>query len=94
MADASAIGTEFVKFYYATFDAGRAGLAGLYKPQSMLTFEGQPFQGTEAIIGKLTSLPFQKVQHKVTTVDCQPSVSNGIVISVTGQLLVSHLVCN
>jgi hypothetical protein len=58
----------------------------------MLTFEGQQFQGSESIVGKLTSLPFQKVQHKVSTVDVQPGNQNSssILVFVTGQLLVDE----
>lgn len=39
-------------------------------------------------MGKLTSLPFQACQHRVSSLDAQPSVSNGILVFVTGQLLV------
>ena len=56
----------------------------------MLTFEGQQFKGSEAIVAKLVSLPFKRVQHRFSTVDVQPSnpASNSILIFVTGQLLV------
>jgi hypothetical protein len=58
----------------------------------MLSFEGQPFQGGQAIVEKLASLPFQKVQHKVSTVDVQPSstANTSILVFVTGQLLVDE----
>lgn len=39
----------FTDHYYATFDTARPNLAGLYQDQSMLTFEGQKFQGTQAV---------------------------------------------
>jgi hypothetical protein len=36
------------------------------------------------------SLPFAKVQHKLTTLDAQPSnAAGGIMVLVTGKLLVS-----
>lgn len=37
------------------------------------------------------SLPFEKVQHKVTTLDAQPSQPNvaSMIVSVTGLLMVS-----
>ena len=56
----------------------------------MLTFEGQQFQGAKAIVEKLVALPFTAVQHKITTVDVQPSnPSPGpLLVTVTGQLLV------
>jgi hypothetical protein len=41
------------------------------------------------ILSKLTSLSFQQCKHHVVSLDAQPSVSGGILIFVTGQLLVS-----
>lgn len=55
----------------------------------MLTFEGSQVQGAAAIVEKLTSLPFQKVQHKVETRDAQPTGDgNSLVVLVTGALAV------
>jgi len=90
MADINAIATQFTGFYYSTFDSDRSGLASLYRNESMLTFEGTPLQGVTAIIEKLTSLPFSKVVHKVTTCDAQPSspTDPSILVSVSGQLIV------
>ena len=39
-----------------------------------MTFEGAQFQGKAPIMEKLASLPFQKVQHQVTTMDAQPII--------------------
>ncbi|KAF8955444.1 hypothetical protein BDZ97DRAFT_1674006, partial [Flammula alnicola] len=60
------------------------------RDHSMLTFEGNPIQGAANIAEKLESLPFQKVQHKVTTLDVQPSSPTvaSLLVSVTGLLLV------
>ncbi|KAI9454299.1 hypothetical protein BJY52DRAFT_1285103 [Lactarius psammicola] len=90
MADINAIAKQFTDFYYNTFDSNRANLAPLYRDTSMLTFEGTPIQGTSGIIEKLTSLPFTKVVHKVTTLDTQPSSPSvsSLIVSVTGLLLV------
>lgn len=82
------IGEQFCQHYYQTFDSNRAGLHPLYSQQSMLTFEGDQFQGADAIVQKIMSLPFQKVQHQIVKCDCQPSVNEGIVIFITGNLLV------
>ncbi|KAK5304242.1 hypothetical protein LTR99_004698 [Exophiala xenobiotica] len=80
---------QFVDFYYKTFDTDRAQLAALYRPNSMLTFEKEPFQGTQSILEKLTNLPFNKVQHRVDTTDAQPSnEQGGILVLVTGALMV------
>ncbi|KAJ2161326.1 Nuclear transport factor 2 [Coemansia sp. RSA 552] len=88
MADISAIGKSFSEFYYQTFDGSRAELANLYKDESMLTWEGNQFCGNAAIMEKLLTLPFQRIAHKVTTIDTQPSVpgANSIIVCVTGQL--------
>ncbi|KAJ7273080.1 nuclear transport factor 2 [Mycena rebaudengoi] len=91
MADIDAIATQFTDFYYQAFDTDRASLAALYRPNSMLSFEGTPHRGTPAIAEKLVNLPFQKVQHKVTTRDAQPSSVEGaasLLVSVTGLLVV------
>ncbi|PPQ67657.1 hypothetical protein CVT25_012685 [Psilocybe cyanescens] len=90
MADISTIAKQFVDYYYKTFSEGRANLKALYRDNSMLTFEGIPIQGAVAIIEKLEALPFAKVQHKVTTLDAQPSspAVSSLIVSVTGLLLV------
>ncbi|XP_020617084.1 nuclear transport factor 2-like [Orbicella faveolata] len=80
------IGESFVNSYYQLFDTNRAELANFYTADSMMTFEGNQFGGTEAIKKKLVELPFVTVKHVVTTVDCQPTVQNGVVVYVVGQL--------
>ncbi|KAF9244233.1 nuclear transport factor 2 [Melanogaster broomeanus] len=88
--DATTVAKQFTDFYYNTFDSDRSNLGPLYRDQSMLTFEGAPFQGTQSIVEKLTALPFEKVAHKVLTLDVQPSSPTvaSILVSVTGQLIV------
>jgi hypothetical protein len=57
----------------------------------MLTFEGSQHQGQKGIIEKLSSLPFQSVQHSITTFDAQPGSPNGdIIVMVTGNLRVDN----
>ncbi|KAL6718986.1 Nuclear transport factor 2 [Lecanora helva] len=91
MADFNAIAQQFTEFYYNTFDQGPKDLAALYRDSSMLTFETTAIQGVTGIIEKLTTLPFKKVVHKVATLDAQPSnESGGILVMVTGQLLVDE----
>ncbi|XP_066439978.1 nuclear transport factor 2 isoform X3 [Eleutherodactylus coqui] len=53
---------------------------------SCLTWEGDQFQGKDAIIEKLSLLPFQKIQHIITSQDHQPTPDNCIVSMVVGQL--------
>ncbi|KAB8272123.1 hypothetical protein BDV30DRAFT_134855 [Aspergillus minisclerotigenes] len=89
MAEFQSIAQQFVQFYYKTFDENRGQLSGLYRDQSMLTFETSSVQGVVNITEKLTSLPFQKVVHQVSTLDAQPSnEAGGILVMVTGALLV------
>ncbi|KAI9088793.1 hypothetical protein DFS34DRAFT_419771 [Phlyctochytrium arcticum] len=90
-ADPQAVAKSFVDYYYQTFDTNRAGLAALYKENSMMTFEGQPFGGSQSIVEKLSSLPFSRVAHKVATCDAQPGSPNGsILVVVTGQLMIDE----
>ncbi|KAG0261685.1 Nuclear transport factor 2 [Mortierella polycephala] len=86
MADPDAVAKQFITYYYTTFDGGRQNLHPLYKPTSMLTFEGAQVAGADAIIEKLVSLPLGSLRHNVSTQDVQP-IENGLLISVTGQLL-------
>ncbi|KAI3391615.1 hypothetical protein diail_7016 [Diaporthe ilicicola] len=83
------VAKQFCDFYYQTFDADRNQLGPLYRDQSMLTYESSSVQGVAAIVEKLVALPFQKVQHKITTQDPMPGIADGsVLVLVTGQLLV------
>lgn len=85
--DPDAVAKAFVGHYYNLFDSNRANLAGLYQEGSMLTFEGEKFQGVQGIVGKLSSLPFQQCKHNISTVDCQPSGPAGaMLVFVSGSL--------
>ncbi|CAH6723333.1 nuclear transport factor 2 [[Candida] jaroonii] len=87
--DFNSVATEFTHFYYQTFDNDRNQLGNLYREQSMLTFETSQLQGTKDIVEKLASLPFQKVAHRISTLDAQPASPNGdILVMVTGELLI------
>ena len=50
----------------------------------MLSFEGEQFLGSESILGKLNSLG--KVAHQMNTLDSQPTMNNGIITMVNGDL--------
>ncbi|KAH6616318.1 hypothetical protein C7974DRAFT_401593 [Boeremia exigua] len=82
------VGKQFVEYYYKTFDENRAALAPLYRDHSMLTFEASGILGAPAIVEKLQNLPFQQVQHRTDTLDAQPSGQTGVLVLVTGALLV------
>ncbi|KAL0934202.1 nuclear transport factor 2 [Colletotrichum truncatum] len=85
------VAKQFIEFYYNQFDTDRKGLGSLYRDQSMLTFESASVMGVNSIVEKLSSLPFEKVKHQVSTLDAQPTLEGGgIIILVTGQLLVDE----
>jgi len=84
-----AIGQAFAQQYYSIFDDAtqRANLINFYNAEtSLMTFEGQQLQGAQRIMEKFNSLTFQKIQHIITKVDCQPMFDGGILINVLGQL--------
>lgn len=85
--DADGIGKAFLQYYYQLFETNRAQLGTLYQDASMLTFEGQKYQGAAAIVSKLSSLGFAQCKVAATSIDCQPSVSGGIIIFVTGNIV-------
>lgn len=88
MGDFQAVAQQFVQHYFKVFDTDRNNLAALYTEQSMLTYEGEQFLGTQAILGKLNQLP--SVRHQILTFDAQPSMNNGIVAFVCGQLIIDN----
>ena len=84
MSDFQSVGTQFVAHYYNVFDTERAKLGDLYTNDSMLTFEGEQFKGLESIGGKYAGLP--SIAHKVDTADYHPTLNNGIVAFITGEI--------
>ncbi|KAJ5728344.1 Nuclear transport factor 2 Eukaryote [Penicillium malachiteum] len=90
MSNFNEIAQQFVQFYYNTFDQDRAGLLPLYREHSMLTFETSSHLGANEIVEKLTSLPFEKVAHQIATLDAQPTHGDGVIVLVTGALLVDE----
>ena len=87
--DFSTLAQQFTEFYYNQFDKDRSQLGNLYRNESMLTFETSQVQGVASIVEKLTSLPFQKVTHRITTLDAQPCSPQGdVLVMITGELLI------
>ncbi|KAH9624098.1 hypothetical protein KSS87_018312 [Heliosperma pusillum] len=87
MAEYEAIGKAFVDHYYHLFDTERPSLTTLYQPTSLLSFEGQQFEGVDLISTKISSLPFDQCRHLISTIDSQPSgITGGIIIFVSGSL--------
>jgi hypothetical protein len=86
MASFEEVGKQFVMHYYNVFDTQRDQLATLYTEQSMLSYEGEQFLGTQGIMGKLGGMP--SIQHKLVTFDAQPTFNNGILAFVSGDLII------
>ncbi|RPA87860.1 nuclear transport factor 2 [Ascobolus immersus RN42] len=54
-----------------------------------MTFETNQVAGVNNIVTKLVELPFQKVAHKLSTLDAQPAGDAGqILVHVTGHLII------
>ncbi|XP_028673017.1 nuclear transport factor 2, like isoform X2 [Erpetoichthys calabaricus] len=84
------IGSSFVQHYYRCFDTNRLLLGDLYTDSSCLTWEGEGFCGKNAILQKLTQLPFEKVQHSITAEDHQPTPDSCVISMVVGQVKVDN----
>ena len=84
MADFQNVGENFVKHFYSTYNQPREQLMSLFSDQSMLSFEGEQFLGQEQIYGKLSS--FGQLTHKINSMDLQPTVGEGIIAFVSGEL--------
>mmetsp|Transcript_46206 Transcript_46206/g.81291 ORF Transcript_46206/g.81291 Transcript_46206/m.81291 type:complete len:125 (-) Transcript_46206:96-470(-) len=82
------VGQQFAQHYYSTFASNRAGLSALYSDQSMMTYEGNQFQGAAAITAHINGLPLKSVRYGKQTLDCQPSPPGGILVYVTGEMFV------
>ncbi len=52
----------------------------------MLTYEGEQFLGPAQIMEKLGTMP--SIHHKIVTFDAQPSVNQGIIAFVSGDLII------
>jgi hypothetical protein len=91
--DPEAVGNAFLSYYYGMFESNRPALVSLYQDASMLTFMGDKYQGPQAIGQKLGALPFAGCKVTPSTTDFQPSVSGGVIVFVTGHILVRPLAC-
>lgn len=79
-------GFSFIQYYYQLSDNDRIQLATIYIDTSSLTWEGHQFQGKAAIVEKLSSLLFQKVQQSIMEQDCQPTPDSCTISMAVGQL--------
>ncbi|MFB7591405.1 nuclear transport factor 2 family protein [Streptomyces sp. NPDC056169] len=92
MADFNAIAQAFVGHYFRTFDNydARDSLASLYRPESMLSWEGFQIQGAESIVQQLKKPELKVVKTQITSIDAQPGLNNGVAVLVTGTLVIDN----
>ena len=78
----------FVEQYYRTFDANRGALPNMFRDVSTVSFEGDVVVGGANFYNKLASMGIPAhFQHRIVTVDAQPSVAGGgaVLVFVTGE---------
>ncbi|ESL10910.1 nuclear transport factor 2 [Trypanosoma rangeli SC58] len=81
------VGVGFVRQYYDIFSKQREHLAGVYRPNSLMTWVGEQLQGNASIMARLTSLGFNEAIFKPEDIDCHPSLSNGVLVVVNGEVM-------
>ncbi|KAG5484221.1 hypothetical protein CUR178_07377 [Leishmania enriettii] len=80
------VGAGFVQHYYTFFSAQRNQLAGIYRPSTLLTWQAEQVQGVDAIMARFASLGFAEAAFKQDNIDCQPSMSGGVIVVVNGEV--------
>ncbi|KAG5510317.1 hypothetical protein JKF63_07645 [Porcisia hertigi] len=80
------VGTGFVDHYYTYFSTQRSQLAGIYRPNTLLTWQREQMQGVDAIMARFSNLGFTEAAFKQDNVDCQPSISGGVMVVVNGEV--------
>ncbi|KAJ5504086.1 Nuclear transport factor 2 Eukaryote [Penicillium fimorum] len=90
--DFQAVSNSFVQHYFSTFDNAdaRDNLSSLYRPESMLVWEGSQHQGAQNIISALTKPELKKVKTNINTIDATPSTNGGVLVVVTGNLAIDN----
>ncbi|KAJ5972026.1 Nuclear transport factor 2 Eukaryote [Penicillium vulpinum] len=90
--DFQAISQAFVQHYFRTFDNAdaRSNLASLYRPESMLVWEGNQQQGAQNIMSALTKPELKAVKTMVSSTDATPATSGGVLVVVTGSLAIDN----
>lgn len=82
------IGKTFMDQYYSIFDNDfqRGSVKDFYdSSDSMLSYNGEMFTGSDAIMNKITFL-VKTNQRTILTSDYQPTNDNGVIINVFGKI--------
>lgn len=63
---------NFTRLYYSTYDSPTRfdDIPNFYRPNSALTWNGKPFEGTDGMRELLVGIPTTK--HEVQSFDCHP----------------------
>ncbi|KAF2076867.1 hypothetical protein CYY_001834 [Polysphondylium violaceum] len=80
------VAQAFTQHFYNIFDSDRRNLEQIYRPESVLSWEGKVYQGKDAIVKHLVNLPFKNIVRKID-MDFQPTL-NGIMIFIVGTLAI------
>jgi len=78
---------HFTRLYYSTYDSATRvdDLPNFYRPSSALTWNGNPFQGSDGVRKLISAMPVTK--HDVQCFDCHPipgSQPPNLLITVSG----------
>jgi Nuclear transport factor 2 (NTF2) domain len=84
--DKSGIGGQFAQQYYQIYASNRAALAGIYRENSQLTFEGRLKTGVAGIMEEILKLPAGK--HAIDSLDVHPVDSVTTLILVSGKIII------
>ena len=80
------VGRGFIGQYYNCLSGDRNQLGGIYRENSLVTWCGGQFLGTNNVMPKIMSLGFNRSQWKQEEIDCQPMQNNAILIVIQGQV--------
>lgn len=87
--DYDRLGKIYVAQYYMLFDdpLKRLSLVSLYHSEdSFLSYEGEKFGGTKAILERFEKLNLGKIKRTINSVDSQPLSDGKIIVNVIGKV--------
>tara|TARA_B110000093_G_C12944151_1_gene399342 strand:- start:113 stop:508 length:396 start_codon:yes stop_codon:yes gene_type:complete len=85
------VGRCFVAQFYPTFGTNRSQLGGVYRDSSLMTMQGKQLQGVGNIMcwfKQGITFSIARFETEAEDIDCHPSPDGGIIISVSGKVLV------
>ena len=91
MASFQEVGAQFIAHYYNKLTMDRPNLASFYTDQSMLSYEGEQFMGSNMIMEKQGQLPNLTFDSANAVIDYQPYFNDGIFVLVSGCLMIDAI---